>query len=208
MLRSATVMGILAGIAGLAMHGCTDRDGLQRRGTEVQIGSRYRPCSGDTDCVLVETGCDGCCQQDAIAEELREAYRMAFVEECADYEGAICDCDYTPLEPRCVDAQCAAVPPEPEDASRPDPDPYALTREGMNVVIGEAYLACAQDADCTLVGISCSCCDRGAINSSLVETYMTNVRLACMDYQGPVCDCEEVPAEARCVADRCQINLL
>jgi hypothetical protein len=178
--------------------------GLQRRGAEVLIGSSYRPCSADRECMLVDVGCNGCCQRDAISEELRTNYLTEHAALCADYRGAICDCAYTPLEPRCIDAQCAAVAPPP-DASQPDP--YALTREGMDLIVGDAYLACAEDADCALVGSACSCCERTAINLSLVETYLVNVELACADYQGPICDCEYVPAAARCVADRCEINL-
>ena len=179
--------------------------GLQRRGAEVLIGSSYRPCSADEDCVLVDVGCDGCCQRDAIAEDLRADYMTEHGAICADYRGAICDCGYTPLEPHCVDARCVALPPEPDAAQ---PDPYALTREGMNVIVSEAYLPCTEDADCAVVGTSCSCCEQAAINADLVATFTSHAQRACADYQGPVCDCEFVPAEARCVADRCDLQPL
>jgi hypothetical protein len=76
---------------------------------EVAIGAAYRPCDEDADCMLVFTGCDGCCQQDAIAKSLEGTYQENFRAACTGYAGGICDCEYLPADARCVERSCTRV---------------------------------------------------------------------------------------------------
>jgi hypothetical protein len=93
-------------------------DGLAttERGDTVVITDEWRDCEQDSDCVLVDTSCDGCCQRDAIATSLEATYGPAQVDACADYEGGECDCCFLALEAVCSDAgACEAVTPDGVD---------------------------------------------------------------------------------------------
>lgn len=78
-------------------------------GGEVTISSSVKTCSRDSDCTLVSTGCNGCCQQQAIHASYRDWYAEAFPVACAGYSGPVCDCIPAPVEARCVRQTCEAV---------------------------------------------------------------------------------------------------
>lgn len=82
---------------------------LARLGTNVLVTAPYRDCQQDADCSLVSISCDGCCQRDAITSTLESTYDTNFAAACADYRGAICDCNIQPAEARCIDAVCTHV---------------------------------------------------------------------------------------------------
>lgn len=78
-------------------------------GAEVTISPGLKTCSRDSDCTLVWTGCDGCCQQQAIRAIYRDWYAEAFPVACTGYSGAVCDCAPAPTEARCIQQFCMAV---------------------------------------------------------------------------------------------------
>lgn len=78
-------------------------------GAEVTISPGVKTCSRDRDCTLVWTGCDACCQQQAIRVDYREWYAEAFQQACASYSGDVCDCAPAPMEARCIEQTCKAV---------------------------------------------------------------------------------------------------
>lgn len=79
-----------------------------------------------------------------------------------------------------------------------------MTRREAEVLITDAYTECNADEDCRLVSTSCnSCCQLGAIHSSLEATYEPNREAACADYRGGECDCDLPNASTRCVQGRC-----
>lgn len=78
-------------------------------GGEVTISPGLKTCSRDSDCTLVWTGCDGCCQQQAIRSIYRDWYAEAFPVACTGYSGAVCDCIPAEVEAQCVRQTCEAV---------------------------------------------------------------------------------------------------
>lgn len=85
-------------------------------GDTVLIGNEWRACAQDSDCVLVDVSCDGCCQQDAVATSVESDFGPARTDACADYEGGECDCCFVIREAACSDAGlCEAVTPDGED---------------------------------------------------------------------------------------------
>ena len=85
-------------------------------GGTVLIADDWRGCEQDSDCVLVDTSCDGCCQQDAIATSQEDAYGPARADACEGYEGGECDCCFLALEAVCSDAGvCGAATPDGAD---------------------------------------------------------------------------------------------
>ncbi len=66
------------------------------------------------------------------------------------------------------------------------------------------YQSCTVDSDCVLVSTTCNgCCDRGAIHRSFVSVFGKERDLNCKEYEGPVCNCIELPATTACVAGYC-----
>lgn len=87
-------------------------------------------------------------------------------------------------------------------------DPYALPVEDGEVIPGDAYRSCSEDAECVLVESLCSqCCGRVAINESTFDEYQANYADACEDYEGAVCDCQPPEAVALCVDAQCVVSL-
>jgi len=66
-----------------------------------------RPCEDTSDCILVETACDSCCDYDAINEDFREDWKAVMDEKCDGFSGGVCDCEST-LAPVCTDGLCRA----------------------------------------------------------------------------------------------------
>lgn len=79
-------------------------------GAEVTISPELKSCSVDAECTLVSTGCDFCCQRQAINTTYVNRYREEFAEACAGYSGGVCDCIETPADARCIDRTCTIVP--------------------------------------------------------------------------------------------------
>lgn len=87
----------------------------------------------------------------------------------------------------------------------PPTDRFALTRDGGDIVISDAYTRCDNDDDCELVSAGCDgCCQHGAVNRELVATYEAHVAPACAGYQGAICNCINEDLVAGCVEGVCQ----
>lgn len=78
-------------------------------GSEDTIAPEIKTCSADAHCTLVGTGCDGCCQLQAVNEAYVDRYRAEFAEACRGYAGPVCDCVSPPTEARCIRRTCEAV---------------------------------------------------------------------------------------------------
>lgn len=68
-----------------------------------------KACSADAECTLVATGCDFCCQQQAINAAFADRYEREFGQACSGYQGGVCDCIALPAEARCEAQTCKAV---------------------------------------------------------------------------------------------------
>lgn len=110
---------------------------LSRSGATVIITDSYTACDTHSDCSLVGTSCNGCCEQGAIHQRLLQSYAQHSEQACADYEGAICDCEPQDLVARCEAGRCRAF-------ERATLDCYSPTRN-----LERAY-------DDELVGCTCT----------------------------------------------------
>ncbi len=74
-------------------------------------GTGFTSCEEHLDCVLAGAGCNGCCQQSAVHRSLVSDYEQALADACdaAGPPGAICDCAFGDLVPRCEAGRCVAV---------------------------------------------------------------------------------------------------
>jgi hypothetical protein len=98
-------------------------------------------CSGDGQCVLVQTGCCGCCAIDYAAIN-RDAGRYP--------------------EPPCNRAPPPCPPPPPDNVA-PQVEPFCVAGQCTPVDIrGDAISACAVDDDCMLRLPDCCGCGQGA----------------------------------------------
>lgn len=127
--------------------------------------------------------------------------------ECARLRG----CVWTEFPPRahgassCLEARQPAAPSCESSPASPD---CTLERRGTVVVVTDSYRSCETDADCSLVSTSCDgCCQQDAISHGLQRTYQARFREACAGYSGAICDCDVLPAEARCIEAKCALVL-
>jgi hypothetical protein len=82
---------------------------------------------------------------------------------------------------------------------------FALTSQNDVVEISDAYTACETANDCMGVGTSCdACCQVGAINASLEETYYEQISVACGITLFPTCDCAFPDRVVTCEQGRCR----
>jgi hypothetical protein len=155
-------------------------------------------CSSDTQCGTVSSA--------TRCEPLTEnaCGVGAQVASAACMQGCTSDSECTAIEQGvCVDGLC--VPGQGIGATART-DLFALKRSGELVLVPSAYSEeCSAHADCTLVETSCSgCCREDAIQADLSELYEQNLKDACADYRGGICDCQPADVFARCVAGRCR----
>lgn len=181
---------------------CEGRYDLERTGADVKVTSAYTKCETDQDCTLVNVTCNGCCAQEAIQSSLEERFNEAKDSACDGYRGSECDCDPPAEVAVCKAGRCDAVP-EPKPI--PEPNPYTLERKDDRVEVTDVYTMCKSDDDCSLVNVTCNgCCDRESISSSLESKFDDEKELACSDYEGAICDCQELPLTAVCEDERCK----
>lgn len=95
--------------SGIPAESNTPNYELWRIDGEVVVTDVYTGCTADADCELVSKSCDGCCQLAAIDRGLSEDFESARGRACEGYRGAICDCDYLDLLPRCQAGRCRAI---------------------------------------------------------------------------------------------------
>jgi hypothetical protein len=82
---------------------------LSRAEATVVITDAYTECSEQSECRAVETSCNGCCEQGAIRRDLNATYEQNRTLACDGYTGAICDCGFADLVPRCELSRCKLV---------------------------------------------------------------------------------------------------
>lgn len=78
--------------------------------SEVILSSDFKTCKKDADCVLVATGCDYCCQEQALNKTLLDEFQRQFGRACKGYSGGVCDCEQPfPTKAACENKQCVVV---------------------------------------------------------------------------------------------------
>ncbi len=82
-----------------------------REGPEVDISEDYKICDSDSDCMLVNTGCDFCCQRQAINRSFESVYPQQFQAACTEYDFSqgICSCMYMSQVAKCHDRHCLTI---------------------------------------------------------------------------------------------------
>jgi hypothetical protein len=93
---------------------------LMRVDSTVQLTDAYTACAAHSDCRLVFTGCDGCCQRGAINRELENAFIEHFQSACDDYMGVECTCELRDYVARCDAGRCEPVLRETFDCYGPE----------------------------------------------------------------------------------------
>ena len=83
-------------------------------GAEVTVPPYMKECDVDAACTLVGTGCDQCCQGQAINAAFLDRYEAEFDEACVGYSGGVCDCVAPPATARCVERRCEMVEAAPD----------------------------------------------------------------------------------------------
>jgi hypothetical protein len=82
---------------------------LVRDAGEILLSDAYTACSEHSDCRVVTTSCDGCCQNGAINRGLEVAYAERLSPACEEYSGAFCTCEQPDDVARCEEGNCTAV---------------------------------------------------------------------------------------------------
>jgi hypothetical protein len=87
-----------------------DHFALRRSDSIVLVPSAYsEECSVHSDCTLVNTTCNNCCDEAAIQTDLTETYQQNHELACADYRGGNCDCSFEDAFARCEAGRCEKV---------------------------------------------------------------------------------------------------
>jgi hypothetical protein len=93
----------------LSMSPCAAEDGrtvTRFLKAEVSISDGFKKCHSNQDCVLVHTGCDHCCQTQAINRSLVKEFEEKFLTACEGYSGRVCDCMALPSQAVCDNDRC------------------------------------------------------------------------------------------------------
>jgi len=77
--------------------------------TRVIVPPPYKPCTRDSECVLVDTSCAGCCAIESISTSAQAAFLSAFADACNGYSGPVCDCQPQFNGAACMDGVCTPV---------------------------------------------------------------------------------------------------
>lgn len=75
--------------------------------TEAVPPDSLRGCVQDDDCVVVQTSCNGCCEQAAVSSRSTDAYATYKTNTCAGYRGSICNCAFRPARAVCLQQMCS-----------------------------------------------------------------------------------------------------
>jgi hypothetical protein len=90
---------------------------------EYPVTSSYLGCTKDTDCTVVGTSCNGCCQQGAVAKNFQKYDKNDREFYCKAYKGAVCECIAAKVHAVCQEKKCVLQPGEPKagpDKKQPD----------------------------------------------------------------------------------------
>lgn len=77
----------------------------------ITIPEKFRTCTQDSDCILVDTLCSACCGYDAINAANKNLFSELQKNYCANHNGAVCDCIAPGVEPVCKENRCTAFNP-------------------------------------------------------------------------------------------------
>jgi hypothetical protein len=93
----------------LLMSACAaedDRTVTRFLSAEVSLSDGFKKCHSNQDCVLVATGCDHCCQTQAIHGNLLKEFEAKFLAACEGYSRGVCDCVAGPSQAICDNHRC------------------------------------------------------------------------------------------------------
>ena len=167
---------------------------LSRDGALVAVTDIYRPCQEHADCVLVENGCDSCCQLDAINVALQSTYSDNFSLACEGYMGGICDCQPSDEFARCVDGACAAVlRKDIQDCYSP------LQNVETAYDVGAIGCACDVEDEAVCIGAASLYCMRGTTGAATLSWIAVNDGV-CARMDRTCMDGTEVATVEECLA--------
>lgn len=81
------------GLLSIFILGCQDT-GEKEMPPSAPPPSALQGCQGDSDCVLVDVSCNGCCERDAVNKNDTARYSDFKTRTCVGTWGAVCDCCY------------------------------------------------------------------------------------------------------------------
>jgi hypothetical protein len=88
----------------LALAGCDPAE--KDMPPEAPAPADMKVCTEDSQCVLVDNSCNGCCQRDAVNRKDSLAFIQYKPSICRGRTGAVCDCCYHPAKAACVNQRC------------------------------------------------------------------------------------------------------
>ena len=81
--------------------------------SHYDVPAQYKVCAKDSDCSVISTTCNGCCE----SEGINTLYTAAFGKErdkyCSGYKGPVCDCCVRDQTASCVQGACMESKAEP-----------------------------------------------------------------------------------------------
>ena len=98
------MIGGAVGYAKLSATGST-----QMFSEKIDVPPQMTDCSGDQNCIIVETRCDFCCEFVAINSAFEAQFDKIFARNCSLYTGEKCSCSDLSRYPACVQGKCAMV---------------------------------------------------------------------------------------------------
>ncbi len=92
----------------------TAASGGDQVNANYDVPAAYQICAADSDCVLVSTVCNGCCDRGAIRQDSVSVFEKERGAHCVGYDDPVCDCVQSSATAACVTGRCTAVVlPEP-----------------------------------------------------------------------------------------------
>lgn len=104
------------------------------------VTPEMQACAADADCVLVEEGCDGCCNYLSINKENLSAFSQQKQQLCKDYRGAVCECHNPVNHPVCQNSRCTLIEPEKKPEIDPERFKSLLPEESEHELDLDGYL--------------------------------------------------------------------
>lgn len=85
--------------------GCQDA-GEKEMPPSAPPPSALQVCTSDSDCVLVDISCNGCCERSAVNKKDTARYSEFKTKTCVGTWGAVCDCCYYTSKAICDGGVC------------------------------------------------------------------------------------------------------
>lgn len=89
---------------GFVLFGCESDD--KAMPMDAPAPARYQTCAADSQCVLVDISCSGCCERDAVNRADSARYMDYKKGVCVGNPAAICGCCYILSRAACVEGRC------------------------------------------------------------------------------------------------------